>query len=98
MLKGACYIRVSTDNQTEFSPTAQLKAIKNYAKNNDIELIKDYIFIDEGISGRKADKRPAFQEMIKIAKSQPKNLTLFLCINSIDSHVLAKIVWFINLY
>lgn len=78
MLKGACYIRVSTDNQTEFSPTAQLKAIKNYAKNNDIELIKDYIFIDEGISGRKADKRPAFQEMIKIAKSQPKKFDVIL--------------------
>ena len=30
MLRGACYIRVSTDNQTEFSPDAQLKAIRKY--------------------------------------------------------------------
>lgn len=78
MLKGACYIRVSTDNQTEFSPDAQLKAIRKYAENNEILLDNDYIFIDEGISGRKADKRPAFQEMIKIAKSKPKKFDVIL--------------------
>lgn len=78
MLRGACYIRVSTNDQTEFSPTAQLKAIRNYAKNNDIILDDDYIFIDEGISGRKADKRPAFQEMIKIAKSKPQKFDVIL--------------------
>lgn len=78
MLKGACYIRVSTDNQTEFSPDAQLKAIRKYAENNDILLDNDYIFIDEGISGRKADKRPAFQEMIKIAKTKPKKFDVIL--------------------
>ena len=78
MQKGACYIRVSTDNQTEFSPNAQLKAIRNYAKNNNILLDDKYIFVDEGISGRKADKRPAFQEMIKIAKSKPKKFDVIL--------------------
>lgn len=78
MKKGACYIRVSTNEQTEFSPDAQLKAIKNYAKANGILLDDDYIFIDEGISGRKADKRPAFQEMIKIAKSKPKKFDVIL--------------------
>lgn len=78
MLRGACYIRVSTDNQTEFSPEAQLKAIKKYAENNDIIIDDDYIFIDEGISGRKADKRPAFQKMIKTAKSTPKKFDIIL--------------------
>ncbi len=78
MLRGACYIRVSTDNQTEFSPEAQLKAIKKYAENNDIIIDDDYIFIDEGISGRKADKRPAFQKMIKTAKSTPKKFDVIL--------------------
>ena len=78
MQKGACYIRVSTDNQTEFSPDAQLKAIRKYAENNDILLDNNYIFVDEGISGRKADKRPAFQEMIKIAKSKPKKFDVIL--------------------
>lgn len=78
MLKGACYIRVSTDTQTEFSPDAQLKAIRKYAENNNILLDDAYIFIDEGISGRQADKRPAFQEMIKIAKSKPKKFDVIL--------------------
>ena len=60
MLNGACYIRVSTDDQTEFSPDAQLKALKEYAKKNDITLSKKHIYADEGISGKRADKRPAF--------------------------------------
>jgi len=76
--RGACYIRVSTEDQKEFSPDAQLKAIKNYAKNNNIIIDDDYIFIDEGISGRHADKRPAFQKMIKQAKSKPKKFDVIL--------------------
>lgn len=76
--RGACYIRVSTNDQTEFSPDAQLRAIKTYAKNNNIIIDDDYIFIDEGISGRKADKRPAFQKMIAIAKSNPKKFDVIL--------------------
>lgn len=78
MQKGACYIRVSTNDQTEFSPDAQLKAIRKYAENNNILLDDDYIFVDEGISGRKADKRPAFQQMIKVAKSKPKKFDIIL--------------------
>ncbi|MEE0929574.1 MAG: recombinase family protein [Acutalibacteraceae bacterium] len=76
--RGACYLRVSTNDQLEFSPDAQLRAIKTYAKNNNIIIDDDYVFIDEGISGRKADKRPAFQEMIKIAKSKPKKFDVIL--------------------
>ena len=58
--RGACYIRVSTNDQLEFSPDAQLKAIKKYAQNNDILIDSKYIFSDEGISGRKAEKRGSF--------------------------------------
>lgn len=79
MLKnGACYIRVSTDEQTEFSPAAQLKAIKSYAKKNGIVLSKEHIYIDEGISGKRADKRPAFQLMIATAKSKPTPFDVIL--------------------
>ena len=76
--RGACYLRVSTNDQLEFSPDAQLRAIKTYAKNNNIIIDDDYIFIDEGISGRKADKRPSFQKMIAIAKSKPKKFDVIL--------------------
>lgn len=75
---GACYIRVSTDDQTEFSPDAQLRAIKEYAKKNDIILTKEHIYIDEGISGRRAEKRPSFMKMIAIAKSKPKPFDVIL--------------------
>lgn len=76
--RGACYLRVSTNDQLEFSPDAQLSAIKSYAKNNNIIIDDDYIFIDEGISGRKAEKRPAFQKMITVAKSKPKKFDVIL--------------------
>lgn len=68
--RAAAYIRVSTEEQGEFSPDAQLKAIQNYCKNNNLILNKEHIYIDEGISGRKADKRPAFQNMIAHAKKK----------------------------
>lgn len=75
---GACYIRVSTEDQTEFSPDAQLKALKKYAKQNDIILTKEHIYIDEGISGKRADKRPAFMQMIATAKLKPKPFDVIL--------------------
>jgi len=78
MLNGACYIRVSTDDQTEFSPDAQLKALKEYAKKNDITLSKEHIYADEGISGKRADKRPAFMQMIATAKLKPKPFDVIL--------------------
>jgi len=68
MKTAAAYIRVSTDMQTEYSPESQLKLIKDYAKNND--LILSEIYSDEGISGRKAEKRPAFKRMIADAKKK----------------------------
>jgi DNA invertase Pin-like site-specific DNA recombinase/flagellar basal body rod protein FlgC len=71
MKTAAAYIRVSTEDQIEFSPDSQLKEIRKYAKAHDMILPEEYIFVDEGISGRKADKRPAFQRMIGTAKIKP---------------------------
>lgn len=69
----ACYIRVSTDKQEELSPASQLKEIKNYARQNGYFLSAEYIFQEEeGVSGRKADKRPEFQRMIATAKQKPQ--------------------------
>ena len=68
----AAYIRVSTDDQLEFSPDSQIRKIREYAERNNIHIPDEYIFTDEGISGRKAEKRPAFMEMISLAKTRPK--------------------------
>ena len=67
---GAAYIRVSTDKQEELSPDAQKRLILDYAKQNRIIISSADIYIENGISGRNASKRPAFQEMIARAKSK----------------------------
>ena len=59
----AMYIRVSTDDQLEFSPDAQKRALTEYAKKNGYQIDDQYIFVDEGISGTSASKRPAFMRM-----------------------------------
>lgn len=69
MKTAAAYIRVSTDEQTEYSPDSQLKHIRQYARSHSMEIPPDYIFIDEGISGKTAQKRPAFLQMIHTAKT-----------------------------
>lgn len=64
----AAYIRVSTEDQTEYSPDAQLRELREYASAHDLMLDDRFIYADEGLSGRKADRRPAFLEMIRTAK------------------------------
>lgn len=64
----AAYIRVSTDDQMELSPDSQMEKIREYAVKNGLLLLSEYIFHDDGISGRAADKRPGFQQMIATAK------------------------------
>lgn len=65
----AAYIRVSTEDQTEYSPAAQLRELKEYASAHSLILDDRYIYADEGISGRRAEKRPAFLRMVNDAKS-----------------------------
>ncbi len=78
MRTAAAYIRVSTDDQIEYSPDSQIKAIRDYARKNDMILPEEFIFIDEGISGRKAEKRPEFMKMIGAAKIKPKQFDVIL--------------------
>lgn len=74
---GALYIRVSTADQTELSPDAQQRLLLDYAKKNGIIISKDYVF-EESVSGRHADKRPKFQEMIGIAKQESHPIDVIL--------------------
>lgn len=78
MQQGALYIRVSTEEQTEFSPDAQKRLLLEYARKNNIWVKDEYIFIDEGISGRRAEKRPGFMKMIAAAKTKPKPFDIIL--------------------
>ena len=64
----SAYIRVSTDEQAELSPDSQLAVIRAYAEKNGLVIPEQYIFVDEGISGRSAGNRPAFNRMIAAAR------------------------------
>ena len=65
----ALYARVSSDRQdVDLSVSAQLRALKDYAKSNGYSVAREYV--DEAESGRVAD-RPQFREMIEEG-SQPK--------------------------
>lgn len=76
MKTAAAYVRVSTEKQDEYSLDSQLKLIQEYAKARDIIVPKEYVFVEDGISGRRADKRPAFQRMIGHAKAGDFDLIL----------------------
>jgi site-specific DNA recombinase len=60
-VKGAIYARFSSDNQRDESIDAQVRACKEYAKRNNIQIVK--IYADRAKSAT-SDKRPEFQQMI----------------------------------
>lgn len=74
----ALYIRVSTDKQEELSPDAQKRLLLEYAEKNNMVVSEEFIFIEGGISGKKADKRPKFQQMIGLAKSKDRPFDVIL--------------------
>ncbi|AFK85919.1 MULTISPECIES: recombinase family protein [Thermoanaerobacterium] len=61
-MKAAAYCRFSSDNQREESIDAQLRAIKEYAEKNNIEIVK--VYADEAKSAT-TDDRPQFLQMVK---------------------------------
>lgn len=66
MKQAIAYMRMSTDKQ-EYSIDSQERLIKNYAKTHGLIIVDTYI--DEGISGKLAEKRPAFLKMIDDSSS-----------------------------
>lgn len=73
MRKAAAYVRVSTDDQLEYSPDSQLRQIQRYAQQHQFVLPEEYLFVEEeGCSGRASGSRPEFLRMITTAKKKPK--------------------------
>ena len=72
MKTAAAYLRVSTEKQDEYSLDSQLKLIRDYAAKNDYIVPDEFVFMDDGISGRSAKKRPAFNQMIGWAKEKDR--------------------------
>ena len=67
---GAAYIRVSDERQDEYSPDSQLKKIRESAAKDGYFIPDEYVFYDDGISGKSVKKRDDFNRMIAIAKDK----------------------------
>lgn len=74
----AAYIRVSTEEQADQSPESQLVEIRKYAAAHGLILPDDLVYMDEGISGKRSENRPAFQRMIGAAKAKPAPFDVIL--------------------
>ena len=67
---GGAYIRVSDERQDEYSPDSQLKKIREYAAKEGYIIPDEYVFYDDGISGKNVKNRDNFNLMIATAKEQ----------------------------
>ena len=67
---GAAYVRVSDERQDEYSPDSQLKKIREYAEKEGYLIPDEYVFYDDGISGKSVKKRDSFNHMIALAKDK----------------------------
>ncbi|MGN0299524.1 MAG: recombinase family protein [Lachnospiraceae bacterium] len=56
--QAAIYIRVSTNQQEELSPDSQKRLCLEYAKKHNMIVSNEYSYVENGISGKHADKRP----------------------------------------
>ncbi len=76
-MNAVLYARVSSERQAEkdLSISAQLKAMRKYASDHEYDIVRE--FIDEAESARSAN-RPAFQEMISLARSKMKPFDIVL--------------------
>ncbi len=66
----AAYLRVSDERQDEYSPDSQLKKIREYAAKDGYLIPDEYVFYDDGISGKSARNRNEFNRMIAMAKEK----------------------------
>ena len=67
---GSAYVRVSDERQDEYSPDSQLKKIREYASKEGYIIPDEYVFYDDGISGKNTKKRDDFNRMIATAKDK----------------------------
>ena len=75
-MKAALYARVSDAKQDiDLSISTQLKGLREYALHNGYDVVRE--FVDEAESGR-TDARPAFREMIALARRPNKSFSAIL--------------------
>jgi len=65
IVRAAIYARFSSDNQRDESIDAQLRAIRDYAKKNDVVIVAEYV---DRAKSATTDNRPEFLQMIEDSK------------------------------
>ena len=78
--RAVAYARFSSENQRDESIHAQVRAIREYADKNNIEIVK--IFSDRAKSATSAN-RPEFQNMIKFCETDNTGITM-VCVHKLD--------------
>ncbi|TXD52636.1 recombinase family protein, partial [Ralstonia sp. TCR112] len=75
MLRGAEYVRMSTEHQ-QYSTQNQADKIREYAQRRGIQIVRTYA--DEGKSGLRLDGRQALQQLIKDVESGTADFQVIL--------------------
>ncbi|PZC51938.1 MULTISPECIES: recombinase family protein [unclassified Mesotoga] len=73
MRKAAAYARVSTKKQSETSIETQFEIVKNFARDNSIEIIDEF---HDKITASGTEKRPGFSTMVERALNGAYNFIL----------------------
>ena len=61
------YVRVSTDDQVDYSPDAQRSRCLQYAASHDLGPVA--FLSDEGLSGKDLINRPAMRELLALVEA-----------------------------
>ena len=78
-MRAVAYVRFSSDSQRNESLDAQLRAIKDYCNNNNLNLVN--VYSDSALSGTSTDNRTSFLQMISDSK---KDLFDFVIVHKLD--------------
>ena len=86
-IKAGIYIRVSTEDQARegFSLPEQEKRLRELCEENHIEIYR--IYKDAGISAKKGNKRPAFEELLQGIKDKKCNTIVVLKLDRLTRSV-----------
>lgn len=78
MRNAVIYARYSSDRQREESIEGQIRVCEDFARRNDMRILK--IYTDRALTGR-TDKRPEFQLMIKESASRAFEVVIVYKLN-----------------
>lgn len=86
-IKAGIYIRVSTEDQARegFSLPEQEKRLRELCEENHIEIYR--IYKDAGISAKKENKRPAFEELLQDIKDKKCNTIVALKLDKVTRSI-----------